>query len=90
MKSPRNKAKNGPRILGRSRYLFCLLLSLAVIALVVPLAVMFGKKKTATPRSDVLVPLYVYPSPGAWDPLLAAYATNIALLLPPLVIGIFS
>jgi len=70
-------AKSGSRILGIPRYLFIILVSSAVIALVVPLAVMFGRKKGNKPRSDVLVPLYVYPSPGAWDTLFTAYATNI-------------
>jgi hypothetical protein len=77
----RYSAKSGPRVLCLPRYLFFLLLSVAVLALVVPLAVMFGKKKSNTPRSDVLVPLYVYPNPGAWDPLFTAYATQYSPLL---------
>jgi hypothetical protein len=62
------------RILGIPRYLFFALLTVAVVALVVPLAVMFGRKKSGSPRSNVLIPLYVYPSPGAWDPLFTASA----------------
>ncbi|KAH7395888.1 cell surface spherulin 4-like protein [Cadophora sp. MPI-SDFR-AT-0126] len=49
-----------------------LLFAVVIIAIVVPVAVMFGKKKNGAPRSDVLVPLYVYPNPGAWDPLFEA------------------
>lgn len=30
------------------------------------------KKKSAPPKSSILIPLYVYPAPGAWDPLFAA------------------
>jgi hypothetical protein len=52
----------------------------AVIVIVVPIAVMFGRKKSSTPKGTVLVPLYVYPSPGAWDPLFTAYATNTFFL----------
>lgn len=38
---------------------------------------MFGKKDKDPPPSDILIPLYVYPSPGAWDPVYTALATNI-------------
>jgi len=53
-------------------WIISILLLVVVIVIVVPIAVMFGKKKNGAPRSDVLVPLYVYPSPGAWDPLFEA------------------
>ncbi|EKD12448.1 uncharacterized protein L3040_001061 [Drepanopeziza brunnea f. sp. 'multigermtubi'] len=52
--------------------LACALLLVVVIAIVVPIAVVFSSSKKGTPRSEVLVPLYVYPSPGAWDPLYQA------------------
>ncbi|KAF2451595.1 hypothetical protein P171DRAFT_8929 [Karstenula rhodostoma CBS 690.94] len=34
---------------------------------------------TPIPKSEVLVPLYIYPNPGAWDPLFEAIASNPAL-----------
>lgn len=57
------------RILGIPRFLLWVFLAVAVIVIVVPLAVMFGKKKSRSLQSTILVPLYVYPHPGAWDPL---------------------
>jgi hypothetical protein len=58
---------------GTRKYLICILLAIAVLAVVIPVAVMFGKKKKAsTPKSTVIVPLYVYPTPGAWEPLFTA------------------
>jgi flagellar basal body-associated protein FliL len=63
------------------RYLLWVLLAILILAIVIPVAVMFGKKKKAAPpKSTILVPLYVYPAPGAWDAVLTAYATNT----PPL------
>jgi hypothetical protein len=60
------------KVLGVPRFLLWILLALTLIVIVVPLAVMFGKKKSSPPQSTVLVPLYVYPNPGAWDPLFTA------------------
>ncbi|CZT07757.1 related to cell surface spherulin 4-like protein [Rhynchosporium agropyri] len=64
------------RFCGVPLWILSLLVSLVVItAIVVPIAVMFGRKKNSSgpaPRSAVLVPLYVYPDPGAWDPLFEA------------------
>jgi hypothetical protein len=80
MKSRSSKANCcTSRLCGIPKYLLWALLGVAVIVIVVPIAVMFGRKKPSTPRGTVLVPLYVYPSPGAWDPLFTAYATNIFL-----------
>jgi hypothetical protein len=63
----------------RKQLLWTLLAAITVLAIVIPLAVMFGKKKKTPPqKSSVLVPLYVYPAPGAWEPLFTAYATNIS------------
>ncbi|TVY15145.1 Spherulin-4 [Lachnellula arida] len=64
------------RLYGIPKYLLWALLGLAVIVIVVPIAVMFGRKKPSTPKGTVLVPLYVYPSPGAWDPLLTAITNH--------------
>ncbi|KAH7360230.1 Spherulation-specific family 4-domain-containing protein [Rhexocercosporidium sp. MPI-PUGE-AT-0058] len=69
-KRPRRTCKS--KICGVPLWILSILLLVVVIAIVVPIAVMFGKKKNNTPRSDVLVPLYVYPNPGAWDPLFEA------------------
>jgi hypothetical protein len=66
---------------GQRRYLLWALLAIILLAIVVPLTVMFSKKKkSAPPKSTVLVPLYVYPAPGAWEPLFTASATNISSL----------
>lgn len=41
---------------------------------------MFGKKKKAAPpKSSILVPLYVYPAPGAWEPLFTAITAHPTL-----------
>jgi hypothetical protein len=53
----------------RRTLIWTTLTAVAILALVVPLAVMFGRKHKAPPKVSVLVPLYVYPFPGAWDPL---------------------
>lgn len=61
------------KILGIPIWVLSIVLLVAVVVvIVVPIAVMFGKKKDGSPRSEVLVPLYVYPAPGAWDPLFQA------------------
>jgi hypothetical protein len=58
------------------KYLFwALITAVTVLAIVIPLAVMFGKKKPTPLHSEILVPLYVYPAPGAWRLLYTAYAT---------------
>ncbi|KAH8656619.1 cell surface spherulin 4-like protein [Tricladium varicosporioides] len=36
---------------------------------------MFGRRKYAL-KASVLFPLYIYPTPGAWDPLFAAIESN--------------
>ena len=62
---------------GQRRHLLWGLLAITLLAIIVPTAVMFSKKKkTAPPKSSILVPLYVYPAPGAWEPLFTASATN--------------
>ncbi|KUJ17439.1 uncharacterized protein LY89DRAFT_644923 [Mollisia scopiformis] len=40
---------------------------------------MFGRKSRKPPKATVLVPLYIYPDPLAWDPLFAAVANNSAV-----------
>jgi hypothetical protein len=80
MGSKRQHTKANPKALGQRRYLLWILLAITVLAIVVPVTVMFSKKKkSAPPKSSILVPLYVYPAPGAWDPLFTASATNIPL-----------
>ncbi|KAI9733675.1 MAG: hypothetical protein M1834_003277 [Cirrosporium novae-zelandiae] len=53
----------------RFRLLLAAVITIIVLAIVIPIAVVFGRKHTMPPKSNVLVPLYVYPAPGAWDPL---------------------
>lgn len=65
---------------GPRRYLFWALLAITVLAIAVPAAAMFSKrKKTTPPKSSILVPLYVYPAPGAWEPLFTAIASHPGL-----------
>ncbi|PMD37236.1 cell surface spherulin 4-like protein [Hyaloscypha variabilis F] len=40
---------------------------------------MFSRKSRPPPRSSVLVPLYIYPDPGVWDPLYTAIANHPTL-----------
>ncbi|RDL38735.1 uncharacterized protein BP5553_03075 [Venustampulla echinocandica] len=68
----------GSKIFGVPKYVFWVLLGVAIIVIVVPVAVMFGRKKHIQ-KSSVLVPLYVYPDPGAWDPLYDAIEKNPTL-----------
>lgn len=44
---------------------------IVLVAVIVPIAVVMSRKHNSygTPSSTVLVPLYVYPEQGAWDPL---------------------
>ncbi|GAD97215.1 cell surface spherulin 4-like protein [Paecilomyces variotii No. 5] len=55
----------------RSRIVLGFFVFIAVLAVVIPPAVVvtLRKKKSMGPKSSVLVPLYVYPAPGAWTPL---------------------
>lgn len=78
-RSTMTKADGSSKRRRTQKYLLWALLTIAVIAIVVPVSVMFGRRKKSAPKSTILVPLYVYPAPGAWDPLFAAYATNIPL-----------
>jgi hypothetical protein len=86
---PRHPQANrkSKKVLGLPQYLLWILLAVAVLALVIPLAVMFGRKKARTPDSSILVPLYIYPSPGAWDPLYTAIkaypSLNFTLVINP-------
>lgn len=72
MRKQRSNSKPAVKVFGLPRYLFGFLVVVVVVVLVMTLAVMFGRKKASPPRSTVLVPLYVYPDPGAWDPLFTA------------------
>lgn len=46
---------------------------IAVVVIIAPLAVILAMSKVSLPKSAILVPLYVYPAPGAWEPLHEAY-----------------
>jgi hypothetical protein len=51
--------------------LICAMIVAILLAIVVPLAVILPRNSAVTKgvKSTVLVPLYIYPAPGAWDPL---------------------
>lgn len=60
----------------RSSRFKCLLIALivvviiALLAIIIPLAVILPKERLSKGiRSNVLVPLYIYPAANAWDPL---------------------
>lgn len=55
----------------RSRIILAVLVFIAVLAVVIPPAVVvtLNKKNSMGPKATVFVPLYVYPAPGAWTPL---------------------
>ncbi|GFF31705.1 spherulin-4 [Aspergillus udagawae] len=55
----------------RSRILLAAIVFIAILAVVIPPAVVvtLHKKNDMGPKSKVFVPLYVYPAPGAWTPL---------------------
>jgi hypothetical protein len=38
-----------------------------------PPPIFSGEDAAMAPKASVLLPLYVYPSPGAWDPLYQMY-----------------
>ncbi|KAL4937057.1 Spherulation-specific family 4 [Aspergillus oleicola] len=56
----------------RSRLIAAILVFVAILAAVLPPAIVVSlrnKDNNMGPKAKVFVPLYVYPSPGAWDPL---------------------
>ncbi|KAL5360062.1 Spherulation-specific family 4 [Aspergillus floccosus] len=55
----------------RSRIILAVVAFIAVLAVVIPPAVVvtLHKKNSMGPKAKVFVPLYVYPAPGAWTPL---------------------
>ena len=55
----------------RSRVILAIFVFIAILAVVIPPAVVITlrKKNSMGPKSKVFVPLYVYPAPGTWDPL---------------------
>lgn len=56
----------------RCKVLSGILVAIGVLAIVIPttvVEVLKHKKLTMGPKANVFVPLYVYPSPGAWTPL---------------------
>jgi len=46
---------------------------------------MYPRKKIGLPSSNILVPLYVYPAPGAWDPLFTASVKSLLCTSCPLL-----
>lgn len=59
----------------RSRVILAIFVLIAILAVVIPPAVVvtLRKKNSMGPRSKVFVPLYIYPAPGTWDPLENVY-----------------
>ncbi|PWY92701.1 cell surface spherulin 4-like protein [Aspergillus heteromorphus CBS 117.55] len=55
----------------RSRLVAVALVLVALLAIVIPPAVVLTLHNNSTmgPKASVFVPLYVYPAPGAWEPL---------------------
>ncbi|KAB8077568.1 Spherulation-specific family 4 [Aspergillus leporis] len=55
----------------RSRIILGVFVFIAILAVVIPPAVVvtLRKKNSMGPKANIFVPLYVYPAPGAWDPL---------------------
>jgi hypothetical protein len=72
MRYQRLKANCSSKFLAFLKYILSTLAAVVAIVIVVPLAIMFGRKRGPPPRSSVLIPLYIYPAPGTWDPLFAA------------------
>ncbi|KAH8426710.1 spherulation-specific family 4 protein [Aspergillus melleus] len=62
----------------RSRIILAVLVFIAVLAVVIPPAVVvtLHKKNSMGPKATVFVPLYVYPAPGAWTPLEEVISTH--------------
>ncbi|KAL4882771.1 cell surface spherulin 4-like protein [Aspergillus karnatakaensis] len=57
----------------RSRIIAAALAFVAILAIVLPTAIIVSRRKDNNkmgPPAKVFVPLYVYPAPGAWDPLM--------------------
>ncbi|RDW86668.1 spherulation-specific family 4 protein [Aspergillus mulundensis] len=56
----------------RSRFIAAALVFVAILAIVLPTSIIVTRRKDHNnmgPKAKVFVPLYVYPAPGAWDPL---------------------
>ena len=54
----------------RGWLLIAVAVAILTLIVVIPLAVVLSRRARGMgPKSSVIVPLYVYPSPGAWDPL---------------------
>lgn len=62
----------------RSQILLAFTVLLLILAVVIPPAVVITlRKKSMGPKSRVFVPLYVYPTPGAWAPLESVYVSFV-------------
>ncbi|KAJ1713152.1 cell surface spherulin 4 family protein [Aspergillus flavus] len=62
----------------RSRIILGVFVFIAILAVVIPPAVVvtLRKKNSMGPKANIFVPLYVYPAPGAWDPLEAEISSH--------------
>jgi len=72
-------ANNKDRMVTRVKRItiISIIAALAVIAIVVPITVVFVRKRNMKLDPFVLVPLYIYPNLGAWDPLYEAYVSRV-------------
>jgi hypothetical protein len=56
------------------------ILFLVILAIVIPLAVILPRKKQSKGlKSTAIIPLYIYPEAGAWDPLYEAITSHAKL-----------
>jgi flagellar basal body-associated protein FliL len=54
----------------RSLFIIAIIVIVVILAIVIPLAVVLPRKnRSHGETSTVIVPLYIYPDVGAWDPL---------------------
>lgn len=69
-----------------SRFALAILIFIAILAVVIPPAVVvtLHKKNDMGPKAKVFVPLYVYPAPGAWTPLEDVYVVYVHSTFQPL------
>ena len=70
----------------KSRIIVSIVIFLVICAVIIPSVVVteLHKKNSMGPKSKIIVPLYVYPAPGAWNPLEDVYVSIfIAAQTPP-------
>lgn len=73
MKALRQHTHSFFQTLSRHKYIFIAAVAILILAITIPIAVIRNLKGRHHPMSSIIVPLYIYPAPGAWDPLYKAY-----------------